>query len=90
MKIRNKFLKKVLKYPSDVILFHGLLWHRASQPNWKKVKQIDGYGIENPPDDKESLCFNGKLEKIIIIPKYMRLINQKNKKIFIEKQQKHH
>ena len=52
--IRNKFLKKISVNVSlgDVILFHGLLWHRSSQPNWGKLKQIDRYGILDQPRNK--------------------------------------
>lgn len=72
MRIRNKFLKKIsIKIsPCDVILFHGLLLHRSSQPDWNKVNQIDGYGIENPPVDKRKFMFqwevgeNNKFAKI--------------------------
>ena len=54
MKIRNMFLKKISVNvaPGDLVLFHGLLWHRSSQPDWSKVEQIDRYGIKNPPLDK--------------------------------------
>jgi len=59
MRIRNKLLGKIsIKIsPCDVILFHGLLLHRSSQPDWNKVNQIDGYGIESPPDEKRKFMF---------------------------------
>jgi len=55
MNIRNRFLKKVsVNLPAgDILLFHGLLLHRASQPNWNKVKKTHSFGIKNPPEDKE-------------------------------------
>lgn len=36
----------------DVLLFHGLLVHRASQPNFANLEQIDKFGIQSPPRDK--------------------------------------
>lgn len=36
----------------DVLLFHGMLVHRASQPDFAKVGQIEKYGIKDPPRDK--------------------------------------
>ena len=41
MRVKNKLLTKVrVKAPlGSVILFHGLLLHRSSQPNWKKLKK---------------------------------------------------
>lgn len=38
-------------------MFHGLLLHRSFQPDWNKVNQIAGYGIQNPPDDKRKFMF---------------------------------
>lgn len=65
MRIRNKFLKKMSINVSagDVILFHALLWHRASQPNWSKLNQIDRFGIENPPSDKRKFMFQWEVSE---------------------------
>jgi ectoine hydroxylase-related dioxygenase (phytanoyl-CoA dioxygenase family) len=65
IKIRNKFLKKTSLKVSlgDVILFHGLLWHRSSQPNWAKVGQIDKFGIKNQPRDKRKFMFQWEVSE---------------------------
>lgn len=65
IKIRNKFLKKISLNVSvgDVILFHGLLWHRSSQPNWIKVGQIDKFGIKNQPSDKRKFMFQWEVSE---------------------------
>jgi Phytanoyl-CoA dioxygenase (PhyH) len=55
IELRNKYLlrKKLPKLNlGDVLLFHGLLVHRASQPDFSKVVQIEKYGIKEPPIDK--------------------------------------
>jgi hypothetical protein len=55
IQFRNKYLlrKKLPKLNlGDVLLFHGMLVHRASQPDFSKVVQIEKYGIKDPPIDK--------------------------------------
>jgi len=65
LKIRNIFLKKISinVAPGDLVLFHGLLWHRSSQPDWSKVKQIDRYGIKNPPLNKTKFMFQWEVSE---------------------------
>ena len=65
IKIRNKFLKKMsVNVPvGDIILFHGLLWHRSSQPNWSKLNQIDSFGIKNQPVDKRKFMFQWEVSE---------------------------
>ena len=55
IQFRNKFLlKKQLPILNlgDVLLFHGMLVHRASQSDISKVEQIEKYGIKDPPKEK--------------------------------------
>ena len=55
IQFRNKYLlrKKLPKLNlGDVLLFHGMLVHRASQPDFSKVVQIEKYGIKDVPKDK--------------------------------------
>jgi hypothetical protein len=63
--IRNKFLKKLRLQleVGDIILFHALLMHRSSQPDWSKFNQIEGYGIENPPADKRKFMFQWEVSE---------------------------
>lgn len=65
IKIRNKFLKKISVNVSlgDVILFHGLIWHRSSQPDWSRLDQIDKFGIKNPPDNKRKFMFQWEVSE---------------------------
>lgn len=89
--IRNKFLKKKrLKLkPGDVLLFHSHLWHRASQPNWSKLKKIHTYGIENPPKDKHKFMIqwevskNNSLARVYATHQFLRAVNSNND-LFIE------
>ena len=52
--IRTKLRKnvRVNLNGGDILLFHGMLWHRASQPDWSQVEAIDNYGVKNPPKEK--------------------------------------
>ena len=65
MKIRNVFLKRISINvgAGDILLFHGLLQHRASQPDWNKVNQIDGFGVENPPGDKRKFMLQWEVSQ---------------------------
>jgi len=65
IKIRNKFLKKTSVNVSlgDVILFHGLIWHRSSQPDWSRLDQIDKFGIKNPPDNKRKFMLQWEVSE---------------------------
>jgi len=65
IKIRNMFLKKtsVNVAAGDVLLFHSLLWHRASQPKWNTLEQIDAYGIKNPPLDKRKFMLQWEISE---------------------------
>ena len=63
--LRNKFLKKISVNVAlgDLVLFHGLLVHRSSQPDWSKVKQIDRHGIKNPPLNKNKFMFQWEVSE---------------------------
>ena len=63
--VRNKFLakKSVNISTGDLLLFHALLWHRSSQPKWDKLKQINRYGIQNPPRDKRKFMFQWEVSE---------------------------
>jgi hypothetical protein len=86
MELRKKNLKKLrLKLESgDVLLFHSLLWHRASQPNWKKLKKIDSYGIENPPKERHKFMIqwevsqNNDFASVYATHQQLRALSQKN------------
>jgi hypothetical protein len=55
IQFRNEHLlpKKLPKLNlGDVLLFHGMLVHRASQPDLSKAESVEKYGIKNPPRDK--------------------------------------
>lgn len=65
MALRKKYLKKIrLKLEcGDVLLFHSLLWHQASQPDWQKIEQIDSYGIKNPPKEKHKFMIQWEVSQ---------------------------
>lgn len=91
MKIRDLFIKKIsVNLPAgDILLFHGLLWHRASQPNWSKVKKIHTFGIENPPKDKRKFMVqwevspNNEFAKIYATHQQLRGVLEKQT-LFVE------
>lgn len=55
IKYRNKYvLKRIVPKLDlgDVLLFHGMLVHRASQPDFSRVESSEKYGIRDVPKDK--------------------------------------